>query len=194
MDWLQIFVNLVLTGILLYVFQRVIDERSARRLEEFKTDLKSTAFERETKFSKLHEKRVGVLAELYTKLSFVRRPLDVAKLLVESQASGVVYGEKLPDLINKFSAAIDEFVSFYKGVRLYLPSHLCAQIDLYHRYSMDTWQSLTLRYAVDENLIKTKDNPSYSHNLLSEFYSLSEKLDSLSMAIEKEFRGLIGSM
>jgi len=48
MDWLQVFVNLVLTGILLYVFQKVIDERSARRLEEFKAELKSTAFEKET--------------------------------------------------------------------------------------------------------------------------------------------------
>jgi hypothetical protein len=194
MGWQLIVVNLVVTGILLYVFQRVIDERSTRRLGKFKAELQSIAFEKETKFSKLHEKQVEVLAELYTKLSFVRGPLTVVKLLMESRASGFIDNEKMPGLIKKFSESVEEFASFYEGVRLYLPSSLCYQIDLYYRYSMDTWENLSSSYAVNENLIKTDNNPKISQNLLRELYDLSEKLESLNKAIEKEFRVLIGSV
>jgi hypothetical protein len=73
-------VNLVVTGILLYVFQRVIDERSAKRLEQFKAELQSTNFEKEIKFSKLHETRVRVLVEFYKKLTQISKILLSLKL------------------------------------------------------------------------------------------------------------------
>jgi hypothetical protein len=105
MDWLQIFVNLVLTGVLLYVFQRVLDERSAKRLEEFKAELKATAFEKEIKFSKLHETRVQVLAEIRKKLLHMSDILSSLKLVVTSDKS-----EKSDGDVERMSAEFYEVI------------------------------------------------------------------------------------
>lgn len=85
MDWLQVFVNLIVTGILLYVFQRVIDERSEKRLEQFRSELRTLPHEQDTKFSKLHEVRSDVIANLYKRLVEVRKKLISLKNVLSSK-------------------------------------------------------------------------------------------------------------
>ena len=110
MDWLQVFVNLVLTGILLYVFQRVIDERSVRRLEKFKAELKSESFEKETRFSKLHEKRLDIIAELYGKLYRVRDTLSAFLMVFQQQVNAKESGtEKVKEKWNEAWNTLEEF-------------------------------------------------------------------------------------
>jgi hypothetical protein len=194
MDWLQILVNLILTGVLLYVFQRVIDERSARRLEEFKAELKSTAFERETKFSKLHEKRLQVLAELYRKLSHVNSNLSAMKLTAESG----IPDDHMKLLIDDFNKAIDEFSAYLSENRLYLPDHLCDQLYLYWAYSIGVWSNLSTSYITNDHSTRVNEGKEAymedaRQSLIKASVKIREKLDPLNKVIEKEFRDLIGS-
>lgn len=194
MDWLQIFVNLLFTGILLYVFQKAIDERSVKRLEEFKTGLRSTAFEQETKFSQLHEKRLQVLADLYKKLSHVSSDLSAMKLTLESEISD----DHMVSLIEDFNSAIDDFYKYFSENRLYLPDALCNQLYIYWVYSIGVWSNLSTSYITKDYSTRTDEDKEFyakdaKEGLVKASVKITEKLNPLNEAIEKEFRKLIGS-
>ena len=85
MDWLAFLSNITVTGILLYVFQKIIDERSSRRLAEFERNLQASLFEHQTRFEKLHEERVKIIAKLYSLLVQAQRNLASLTGLVVPQ-------------------------------------------------------------------------------------------------------------
>jgi len=194
MDWLPVLVNLIVTGILLYAFQKTIDERSEKRLEKFKADIRSTAFVQETKFSKLHEKRLQVLAELYKKLSNVNSNLSAMKLSLESG----ILEDKMESLIASFNKDIDEFHLFFSENRLYLPDNLCDQLDVYWAYSIGVWSNLSTSYITkDYSMRVVEDKEVYiedaKQSLMNASIKIAEKLEPLNKNIEREFRNLIGS-
>ena len=194
MDWIQIFVNLILTGVLLYVFQRVVDERSARRLEEFKAELKSTAFEKEIKFSKLHETRMQVLAELYRQLSHISKTLGSLKRVIKLDDPD----ENVQEKINSCRNSIDDFRAYVDDNRLSLPTRLYMQLYMFYVYSTGVWSDFSMAYVhiyfsqrVDE------DNQFYMEDakqrLIVASSTMDDKLVPLNNEIEREFRALLGS-
>jgi hypothetical protein len=64
-------VNIIITGLIsgvaVYRIQRKIENSFAEKLERFKSDLAYSTFEQQTKFARLHEKRVQSLEALYEK-------------------------------------------------------------------------------------------------------------------------------
>jgi hypothetical protein len=195
MNWLQLLINLVVTGILLYVFQRVIDERSAKRLEKFKAELQSTTFEGETKFTKLHETRVHVLAELYKKLSHISNKLSYLKLSVESEDSG----KDILDKIENLSTLINDFQAYFEDNRLSLPQHLCNQLYEFFLHSLDTWINLSHAFVKTELAKRVKkDSKTYIEDskrlIIKASSEIDEELTPLIGEIEKEFRTLLGSI
>ena len=89
-------------------------------IERLKTALQAAALEHQVRFSKLHEKRAEVLADLY-------------KLLVEAEREALHYTYRLgkvpddqkgqePQAVKK----LREFDSFGDIYRIYLPQHVCA--------------------------------------------------------------------
>lgn len=158
MDWLQIFVNLVLTGILLYIFQRIIDERSAKRLEKFKAELQSTAFEQETRFSKLHEKRAEVIEELYNKLVKVQRALF--SLLYEFASEKNKYDTIGPSKI------IEEFNAYFEANQIYLPENICSHIGRFHTIALSSWLSfVSAQNNASIALLKDLDANDYQNKI-----------------------------
>jgi len=194
MDLLQILVNLVLTGILLYVFQRVIDERSAKRLEKFKAELQSTAFEKEVKFSKLHEARVQILSELYKKLSRIKNELFLLKLIAESDG----LDENIQQKLDRFNVSIDDFQDYFEDNRLSLPEDLCGQLYSFLLYAANAWSNLSKAYMIKDYLTNAEDDKEgnvehYKKSLSSGSSKINDHLVPLIQEIEKEIRSLIGS-
>jgi hypothetical protein len=88
MNWLAVFENIGMfaigSGLLVWLFRSLISQALARdieghkvklatehsvAIEQLKADLRAAAFEHETRFARLHERRVEILAELYKKLA-----------------------------------------------------------------------------------------------------------------------------
>jgi len=61
-------VSAIFTGILAFGVQSLIKRWLSRSLEEFKINLQLAAFEHQTRFTKLHEKRAKAIAEFYKRL------------------------------------------------------------------------------------------------------------------------------
>jgi len=146
MDWVQFLVYIAVTGILLYVFQKVIDERVEKRLEKFKTSLQSAAFEHETRFAKLHEERAKIIVELFKLLVIVER-----SLISSSQGIHLNADSKLPrnvaiqDSKNIFEGAIKSFVNFqnyFDENRILLSEPLCRKIGELNQQYSDTLSDL----------------------------------------------------
>ena len=198
MDWLQVFVNLALTGILLYVFQKIIDERSAKRLEIFKTELRSTSFEGEIKFSKLHEIRSAVIAELYQKLFRLREALVSLKLFLEDPDFyiDVAVDKKLGDA----SEVGEEFRVYFQANRLYIPENICNQIDSIYNQFSETIENLS-KASLDMRLSKMsnttalalKHRENHNQGLLRVSRAVNEQINPLLKQLESDFRNILGS-
>lgn len=195
MDWLQIFVNLVLTGILLYIFQKVIDERSEKRLEKFKTELRSSAFVQETKFSKLHEIHLVVAAELHKKLFQLRETLTSLKLFFDPNFFVDIAAEKI---LNDAYEAERDLKLYFQSNRLYVPESVCARIDVIcNHYSVilktlsDIMLDIRISKLPDESAVRYLKE--HNEELLKSWLVLSEQITPLLTELERDFRNLLGS-
>ena len=93
-----------------------------REMERLKAEIRTNAFEHETRFARLHDKRLEVVAELYkllvhTNVAFVTwiAPLSSASLTMEEKR------KVAEDAANSFFAFFDEN-------QIYLDEELCALI------------------------------------------------------------------
>ena len=59
--------NAVVTGVIVFLFQKRTENSFARKLEEFKAHLAYSNFEQQQRFSAMHPKRVETLEILYKK-------------------------------------------------------------------------------------------------------------------------------
>src|SRR3972149_615711 len=63
--------NAIVTGIIVYLIQKRIESSYTKKLEEFRARLQLSNFEQQTKFAKIHAKRVEALENLYQKFVIV---------------------------------------------------------------------------------------------------------------------------
>lgn len=194
MNWMQVLVNLLLTGVLLYVFQKIIDERSNKRMEKFKTELKLTAFEEETKFSKLHEERMQILLGIHKRILLVKRNLYAMQLELE----GDRFDEKIKKIISDFDESLADFRLYYEENQLYLPIRLYHKLFYYYITLSIVWSDFSASYLNYDYSKRTDENPDdyvvdSNRRLLFAVKKKNEKLEPLTTELEKEIRLLIGS-
>ena len=103
------------------VFKSSLLAESASSTERLKYELSKTALEHQVRFSKLHERRAEVIADLYKLLveafwalqNFVS-PIEIKK-------------KKYVDTLNK----ITDFYRYFDINRIFLPPTLCAQLEVF---------------------------------------------------------------
>lgn len=193
MDWLQVFVNLIVTGILLYVFQRVIDERSEKRLEQFRSELRTLPHEQDTKFSKLHEVRSDVIANLYKRLVEVRKKLISLKNVLSSKEFEQSECKKK---ISDFYLATNQFIDYFGDNEIYLPKHLVDDITQLRAKSLQVRAIGIL--TLDPRYPSELSTPIYhsEEERKEDLAKISEILlgvDPLISKLAEEFRSVIGS-
>ena len=92
--------------------------------ERLKNELQMSALEHQVKFSKLHEKRADVIAELYGFL--VQACWDISSFVSPMEWSGE------PNKQEKYVTAMNSVARFYQFFdkhRIYIPEGLCGQLD-----------------------------------------------------------------
>jgi hypothetical protein len=181
MDWLAFLSNIAVTGILLYVFQKVIDERSSRRLAEFERNLQASLFEHQTRFEKLHEERVKITAKLYSLLVQAQRNLASLGSLIVPQD-----GEVKKEVLESARKSGDALSSYFDEHRLYLPESLCAELDRFQEIFHRTWMDYVLSQAYNH----TVDYEAFMH-MRRGFDTITDEIPKLRRVIEQEFREML---
>jgi len=164
-----------------------LKHESDLKIEEFRVSLKMTAFEHEVRFSRLHDKRALVIAEMYEKL--------VGAINAVGDFASPAEFEGEPDKQEKWKVASGKYLEFYQYFnkrKIFLGESLCKQISEF-----------------SEKLYK----PAYEYSIFITHPTLGEQLpgrkfeawtnawDSVSKdviprareALEKEFRGILGA-
>jgi len=193
MNWMPVLLNIVVTGILLYVFQKVIDERAAKRLAGFEANLQSAAFERETRFVKLHDRQAKVIAELYKGLVRIQSSLRSFAHAMDSDVLSHTKGEK--DKVAKES--VDAFWDYFQDHRIYLPESLGKRIEKFHKQSMLAYTKL-ISADISQELSSLSSNDEsyqeeYAKKLAEAARVLADGIPPVKDDIAREFRKLLGS-
>ena len=151
------------------------------------------------RFSKLHEKRIDVIIELYGNLYRLRDTLSsIVKLLRQEDGNQGENAGKVREAWNKAQTEIEEFKSHLNKNRLLIPDQLCKQLDNYYKKSLQAIASLLLASFNEKNSDLALESTDLSTNdskedLIRATFILSEQIAPLLVEIEKEFRNLLGS-
>ena len=108
-------------------FKAELAAASASATERLKHDLQIAALEHQVRFSKLHERRAEVIAELYGLLV-------EAKWAAQSFVS-VAEWQGEPPKAEKYVTAMNKAADFFRYFdknRIYLPEELCAQLEKFN--------------------------------------------------------------
>jgi hypothetical protein len=191
--------SVVLVGAAAWLIKTVITERLARDAEEFKSRLKAeadtqieklknslqmAALEHQVRFSKLHERRAEVIAEVYKRLGEIYAE---GRLVVYTMSrSG-----KLPEYFEQYNAAYKNnwvLARFIEDHRIFLPVRACDLLDKYVR---------TLNEAViDTQVYGSVDNPTLlqeKHEALrNALRTIEQDAPKIKQLLEQEFRALLG--
>ena len=199
-DWQDLIKTLGGEGMVLaavgWLVKTLVSNRFARDAEAYKTQLKTSAdaeierlknslqivaLEHEVRFSKLHERRAQVIADLY-------------KLLVE--APGVAGGYILDDPSDSSQAhiAAEKALELYRFVdlnRLYLPDSVCVLLEKFVNTLKGSVATVRL-YWTQVKTASPKIDDKRSEVLLKACEVLETELPALRKQLEIEFRSLLG--
>ncbi len=116
--------NAALLLVLGFMGRALLSNALDKDLEKFKGQLQLAATEHEIRFSRLHEKRADVIAELY-------KLLVKATWEAESFASPMEWSDE-PDKKQKYVTAMNaiaEYYRFFDQHRIYVSPELCLKLE-----------------------------------------------------------------
>jgi hypothetical protein len=195
--------NAVTLGVLAWLARSFGSQLLAKDLEKFKADLSATsssaserlkhelqltALEHQVTFSKLHERRAEVIAELYGLLVEVQWASQSLVSMVGWSAE--------PSEQEKYAVARNKIVEFYRYFvknRIYLPETLCTQAETL----VNEMQSRVIQFGV---YISADDQHAPEHVIKERFEvwrKAAEYFDKEAplarTALETELRSILGS-
>ncbi len=178
--------NAAILLVIAFLGRTLISNFFSKDLERFKAALQIAAIEHQVQFSKLHEKRAEVIAELY-------RLLVVATWEAESLASPFESAGE-PNKREKYGKAMDailDYFRFFNQHRIYVPDRLCESLQAFVEKLrlpiVDFGVYLRIEHPNEtsvEGKFKAWD---------AAWKSVKEDIPPLRRAIEQEFRSLLGA-
>ncbi len=206
-NWQDVLTTLVATvgggGVLLaaaaWLTKAIISDELARDTEAFKVRLKADAdaeierlkgslqiqnLEHQVRFSKLHERRAEVIAEVYARLATVFRQ---GRLFVIS-GGWVKEGQKAN--FAKIDQTMQEFVSFVEKNRIYIPLAACGLLDNITRTMHKAVIEVGVWGGIEYPNAKTQAE---SKDVLTRVFEAFEKdIPEAKQALDREFRAILG--
>lgn len=196
--------NAVLLMILGWLSKSLLSQLLEKDVEGFKSALQSkvnessqllrhslekSAIEHQVRFSKLHERRAEVIAELYGLLVQAHRDMSSFVALVE-WTGDLSKKEKYVVAMN----AVADFYRFFDKNRIYLPEPVCSKLEEF----VLTMREKVIGFGV---YVQFNDESMPEHALIQKHDAWSsaweyfeKKVPEAKSALENEFRGLLGGM
>lgn len=163
------------------VFESTLRAKADAEIERLRHSLQMTAMEHQVRFSKLHERRAEVVAELY-------------KLLLEAHTAGWIFILNNPHSQNEEDQAREKFrelCNFIDINRIYLPTAIC---DLLDKFKGRLGASVTFVAAWWTKIASPTPQSVQRRNevMLDACKALETELPALRKELENAFRILLG--
>jgi hypothetical protein len=173
--WIGVVGGLAGSAALVYTASR------SKAIEGYKAALRKQGFEHETRFARLHEKRVEVIAELYARL--VRAEASVAAYVDPIEMSG---GPTKDELAAKADEYHVEFIRFFSENRLWLDESLERQFEAFIEAIVKPGISFSVFRLHDRGSVE------YFKRWNEAWQAVSTDVPVLRKAIETRFREMLG--
>jgi hypothetical protein len=174
--WQHILVAIGGTTVLLtmigWLVKSIIVHFLSKDVESFKESLRRESSEHDIRFSKLHEKRAEVIAELYELLVTLHLLAGKYVLVKNSQ-----------EVLKEYEICSTRFYAHFNKHRIYLDPNLCNQIDQFH--------SGVMSIVVTHNIAAEtsgRENTAFKFS----YDALKTSIVPLRTALEDEFRKILG--
>jgi hypothetical protein len=169
-------------------FKASLASETQTAVERLKHDLQIVAVEHQVRFSKLHEKRAEVVAELYGLL--VEAYWATSSFVSPMEWTGE------PNKKEKYVTAknsVADFFHFFEKHRIYLPENICKQLENFVRGMRSKAIGFGVYVHYDDDIIslQTLDE---KHKAWAEGWEFFEKqVPPARLALENELRGILGA-
>lgn len=100
-------------------FELELKAKADEAIEKLRNELQLRTIEHQVRFSRLHERRIDVIADTYAKLTQLH--LSVAAYINVFDATDV---RSRADKQNQVAAAIEEFQPYFARTQIFLPKHV----------------------------------------------------------------------
>lgn len=173
-------INVIGIGVAGLILKMYLDRQS----EMFRHTLDRTAFEHQTRFAKMHEKRAEVITEVYRRLAETHRTFVA---LVNPYGHG---GEPPKEhMAETTRETLNDFIVYLDNNRVFLDQRLCEQIDEFVRQLKTTYYGFQHSQDLRRSIRDSEKGIDCWDEALKQ---MEEQVPSLRRAIETEFRRLIG--
>lgn len=151
-----------------------------RALESFRAGIRREAFQSEVRFTRLHEKRAEVIADLFTKL-----------VALVDAADQHLIGPRVDSVRHKhFAERHKEFVDSFERNQIYFAAELCESLSSFtsklRQADMEKWNWQDCPPQTDEDRADWKARNMKRWNLVT------EEVPVLKTQLTEEFRRLLG--
>lgn len=154
-------------------YKKQLDTTREIEIERLKAELRKAAFEHETRFGRLHERRAEVVAELYARLVGAEQAVDD----LDDRFSD-------PSCRQHVEEAIRSFSLYERENALYLPEELCRRLG-----DFTVSVALVFLCALAEHGASTRVPQDRAAELAVRFRS---EIPDIRAAIEQAFRRMLG--
>ena len=177
--------NAALLLVLGFLGRSLMSTVLAKDVEKFRAALQQAGVEHQIRFSKLHEKRAEVLAELY-------ELLVAAYWQVSEFTSPAQWGD--PDRKEQYAAAINgvaAYFRFFDQHRIWLPPELCVPLEAFAKQLRTPAIQLGVYLRIERPTEKTLIEQGEVWD--KAWQAVDGDIPRLRFAIEAEFRKLLGA-
>jgi hypothetical protein len=167
------------------VFKARLKANADIEIEQLKGSLEKAAFEHQVRFSKLHEKRAEVIAELYKRL------VDVfwnSQRFVLTSENSPQPGQR--EEYAKADHHVREFVSFFEVHQIYLPTRACALVDKFVAPLRKAVASAGVYGRIEYPTERTRLE--IQHAFTKAYQAFDTDIPAAKGALEAEFRAMLG--
>lgn len=179
--------NAALIAVLAWAGKSLVSQWLSKDIEKHKVELQKSALEHQIIFSRLHDKRAEVVAEVYSLLVSTHQKMNEFVSPV-----GFAGGPTKHDLFIEVMKSSAKFSEYYAEKRIYIPEKICAKIDeLFNNMKMKAISfGYFVRFENDDTLVEEMGEKHKAWVEASEYFDTV--VPEAKSALEKEFRAILG--
>ncbi len=157
--------------------------KNANKVENLRSSLERGLFEHQTRFSRLHDRRLEVIAEVYSRIVAVE---EAARLLVVPLREAGTEPES--DSRQRVIDEYNQLWTYFSRHRIFLPSDLSDELEeLTKRMRRAMDEFIRLRISDDSGMVRSEGTRTW----LEIWNEVSDDLPKVRKSIEAEFRSLL---
>jgi len=175
----------VLIGAVAWLVRSLMLHLLSKDLESFKGQLQLAAFEHQVRFSRLHERRASILADLYSKIVQLH---GAASSFVHWYASD--RDEEKDRRLKELWQAADEYRGYFERHRIYFDEPTCTIVDSLND-ALSKATSVLAAITHDRNYLAVTQEQAFGL-WKTAVGVLDENVPKLKKALEDRFREILG--